>query len=100
MSTPEGGHPEPGDEDVADDPKERAGYRKDLSDVVDDIEERVAEQRRSEEPSDTAVERADTIPTTPATKHPIDSGPRLRVQVRGHPTPDRPNATDSSLCAR
>ncbi|WP_368680561.1 hypothetical protein R1X32_10160 (plasmid) [Rhodococcus opacus] len=62
MSTPEGGHPGPGDEDVADNSEDRAGYRKDLSDVVDDIEERVAEKHRSQAAPGTVAERTDTIP--------------------------------------
>ncbi|QQZ19110.1 MULTISPECIES: hypothetical protein [Rhodococcus] len=41
---------------------EAAEYRKDLSEVVDDIEERVAEKHRPESAPDTAAERTDTIP--------------------------------------
>lgn len=41
---------------------EAAEYQKDLSEVVDDIEERVAEKHRPESAPDTAAERTDTIP--------------------------------------
>ncbi|MFC9553630.1 hypothetical protein ACFTWF_22510 [Rhodococcus sp. NPDC056960] len=63
MSAPEDeGRPGSGGEDVADGPVERVGYRKDLSDLVDDLEERVAEEHRSEAAPAAAAERADTIP--------------------------------------
>ncbi|MGV9866367.1 hypothetical protein [Rhodococcus koreensis] len=41
---------------------EAAEYRKNLSEVVDDIEERVAEKHRPESAPDTAAERTDAIP--------------------------------------
>lgn len=66
MSTPEderhSGRGEVGDDRCTDGPAGRAEYRKELSDLVDDIEDRVAEKRRSEAVPGDAAERADTIP--------------------------------------
>lgn len=63
MSTQQnGGRPGSGDREVADGRDERTEYREDLSELVDDIEERVAGKHRSEAVPGAAAERADTIP--------------------------------------